>query len=415
MNFPLYIARRTYTDSGDKKKVSKPALYIATAGVAIGLAVMIVSVCVIFGFKHTIRNKVVGLGSHLTVASYNALHGGEQTPIDVTDSMLTVIRKTPGQKHIERYAITQGILKTDSDFIGVVYKGIAADYDTTFIHSSLKSGFIPKFSDKASGNKILVSQIIADKLKIKAGDKVYSYFINGSDIRARRFTVAGIYQTNMSKFDETLCFCDLYTAVKLNGWEESQISGIEISVADYKAIDQASNYLVKNVNRAEDKYGVMYSSETIQEMYPQVFSWLDLLDLNVWIILALMTCVAGITIISGLLIIILERTNMIGILKALGCRNKSVRHVFLWFAAFIIGRGILIGDAIGIGIVLLQQFTGIVKLDASVYYVDYVPVELNLPIILLINISTLLICLLVFIGPSFLVSHITPAKSMKYE
>lgn len=415
MNFPLYIARRIYTDSGDKKKVSKPALYIATAGVAIGLAVMIVSVCVIFGFKHTIRNKVVGLGSHLTVASYNALHGGEQTPIDVTDSMLTVIRKTPGQKHIERYAITQGILKTDSDFIGVVYKGIAADYDTTFIHSSLKSGFIPKFSDKAGGNKILVSQIIADKLKIKAGDKVYSYFINGSDIRARRFTVAGIYQTNMSKFDETLCFCDLYTAVKLNGWEESQISGIEISVADYKAIDQASNYLVKNVNRAEDKYGVMYSSETIQEMYPQVFSWLDLLDLNVWIILALMTCVAGITIISGLLIIILERTNMIGILKALGCRNKSVRHVFLWFAAFIIGRGILIGDAIGIGIVLLQQFTGIVKLDASVYYVDYVPVELNLPIILLINISTLLICLLVFIGPSFLVSHITPAKSMKYE
>ena len=415
MNFPLYIARRIYTDSGDKKKVSKPALYIATAGVAIGLAVMIVSVCVIFGFKHTIRNKVVGLGSHLTVASYNALHGGEQTPIDVTDSMLTVIRKTPGQKHIERYAITQGILKTDSDFIGVVYKGIAADYDTTFIHSSLKSGFIPKFSDKAGGNKILVSQIIADKLKIKAGDKVYSYFINGSDIRARRFTVAGIYQTNMSKSDETLCFCDLYTAVKLNGWEESQISGIEISVADYKAIDQASNYLVKNVNRAEDKYGVMYSSETIQEMYPQVFSWLDLLDLNVWIILALMTCVAGITIISGLLIIILERTNMIGILKALGCRNKSVRHVFLWFAAFIIGRGILIGDAIGIGIVLLQQFTGIVKLDASVYYVDYVPVELNLPIILLINISTLLICLLVFIGPSFLVSHITPAKSMKYE
>lgn len=415
MNFPLYIARRIYTDSGDKKKVSKPALYIATAGVAIGLAVMIVSVCVILGFKHTIRNKVVGLGSHLTVASYNALHGGEQTPIDVTDSMLTVIRKTPGQKHIERYAITQGILKTDSDFIGVVYKGIAADYDTTFIHSSLKSGFIPKFSDKANGNKILVSQIIADKLKIKAGDKVYSYFINGSDIRARRFTVAGIYQTNMSKFDETLCFCDLYTAVKLNGWEESQISGIEISVADYKAIDQASNYLVKNVNRAEDKYGVMYSSETIQEMYPQVFSWLDLLDLNVWIILALMTCVAGITIISGLLIIILERTNMIGILKALGCRNKSVRHVFLWFAAFIIGRGILIGDAIGIGIVLLQQFTGIVKLDASVYYVDYVPVELNLPIILLINVSTLLICLLVFIGPSFLVSHITPAKSMKYE
>ncbi len=415
MNFPLYIAKRIYKDSGDKKKVSKPALYIATAGVAIGLAVMIVSVCVIFGFKHTIRNKVVGLGSHLTVASYDALHGGEQTPIELTDSMLSIIKNTPGEKHLQRYAITQGILKTDSDFIGVIYKGIAADYDTTFIHSSLKSGFIPKFNDKSSGNKILISQSIANKLKAKAGDKIFSYFINGNDIRARKFTVAGVYQTNMSKFDETLCYCDLYSAVKLNGWNESQVSGVEISVADYNAIDQASRYLVKNVNRIEDRNGVMYSSEKIQEMYPQVFSWLSLLDLNVWIILALMTCVAGITIISGLLIIILERTNMIGVLKALGCRNKSVRHIFMWFAAFIIGRGILIGDAIGIGIVLLQQFTRIVKLDASVYYVDYVPVEINLPVIALINISTLLICLLVFIGPSFLVSHITPAKSMKYE
>lgn len=415
MNFPLYIAKRIYKDSGDKKKVSKPALYIATAGVAIGLAVMIVSVCVIFGFKHTIRNKVVGLGSHLTVASYDALHGGEQTPIELTDSMLSIIKNTPGEKHLQRYAITQGILKTDSDFIGVIYKGIAADYDTTFIHSSLKSGFIPKFSDKSSGSKILISQSIANKLKAKAGDKIFSYFINGNDIRARKFTVAGVYQTNMSKFDETLCYCDLYSAVKINGWNESQVSGVEITVADYNAIDQASRYLVKNVNRIEDRNGVMYSSETIQEMYPQVFSWLSLLDLNVWIILALMTCVAGITIISGLLIIILERTNMIGVLKALGCRNKSVRHIFMWFAAFIIGRGILIGDAIGIGIVLLQQFTRIVKLDASVYYVDYVPVEINLPVIALINISTLLICLLVFIGPSFLVSHITPAKSMKYE
>ncbi len=415
MNFPLYIAKRIYKDSGDKKKVSKPALYIATAGVAIGLAVMIVSVCVIFGFKHTIRNKVVGLGSHLTVASYDALHGGEQTPIELDDSMLSVIKRIPGEKHIQRYAITQGILKTDSDFIGVIYKGIAADYDTAFIHSSLKSGFIPKFSCKNSGNKILISQSIANKLKVKAGDKIFSYFINGNDIRARRFTVAGIYQTNMSKFDETLCYCDLYSAVKLNGWNNKQVSGVEISVADYNAIDQASRYLVKNVNRIEDKNGVMYSSETIQEMYPQVFSWLSLLDLNVWIILALMTCVAGITIISGLLIIILERTNMIGVLKALGCRNKSVRHIFMWFAAFIIGRGILIGDAIGIGIVLLQQFTRMVKLDASVYYVDFVPVEINLPVIILINISTLLICLLVFIGPSFLVSHITPAKSMKYE
>lgn len=415
MNLPLYIARRIYSDTSDKKKVSKPALYIATTGVAIGLAVMIISICVIFGFKHTIRDKVAGLASHLTVASYSTLHGGEQLPVHVSDSMMNIIRKTPGEKHLQRYAMTQGILKTDSDFMGVMFKGIAADYDTTFISSCLVEGSVPIFSDSAGGNRILVSKIIADKLKIHAGDKIFSYFINGGDVRARRFTVSGVYQTNMTKFDQALCFCDLYTAAKLNGWQEGQVTGVEINVADYDAVSTAADYLVSRVNRTEDKYGETFSSETIQDMYPQVFSWLDLLDLNVWIIIALMTCVAGITIISGLLIIILERTNMIGLLKALGCRNKTVRHTFMWFAAFIIGRGILIGDAIGIGIVALQHFTRLVRLDASVYYVDYVPVELNIPAILIVNVSTLLVCLLVFVGPSFLVSHITPAKSMKYE
>lgn len=415
MNFPLYIAKRIYKGTGDNRKVSKPALYIATAGVAIGLAVMIVSVSVIFGFKHTIRDKVIGLGSHITVASYPALHGGEQTPVELTDSIIGVLKKMPGERHMQRYALTQGILKTDSDFMGVVFKGIAADYDTTFIHSAMKAGLIPKFSDSKGGNKILISQSIADKLKLKAGDRLFSYFINGNDVRVRRFTVVGIYQTNMSKFDETLCYCDLYTAVKLNGWQPGQVSGVEMMVDDYGRLDYSEDYLVKNINRIEDRFGEMFSSETVQEMYPQVFSWLDLLDLNVWIILALMTCVAGITIVSGLLIIILERTQMIGILKSLGCRNNCVRHIFIWFASFLIGRGLLIGDAVGLGIVLLQQFTKVVKLDASVYYVDYVPVEINMPAILLINIVTLLVCLLVFVGPSFLVSHITPAKSMKYE
>lgn len=415
MNFPLFIAKRIYSDNGDKKKVSKPALYIATAGVAIGLAVMIVSVCVVFGFKHTIRNKVIGLGSDITVASYNTLHGMAQSPVEVDDSMAAVIKGMPGMKGMQRFAVTQGILKTDSDFIGVAFKGIAQDYDTTFIHSCMKEGAIPKFSDSASSNRILVSGSIANKLKIKAGDRIFAYFINNNDIRVRRFTVSGVYQTNMTKYDETLCFCDLYTAVKLNGWEPKQVTGLEISVNDYKNIDQAADYLVKRVNRATDRYGETFSSETVQDMYPQIFSWLDLLDLNVWIILALMTCVAAITIISGLLIIILEKTTMIGILKSLGCRNKTLRHTFMWFAAFLVGKGILIGDAVGIGIVALQYFTRIVKLDASVYYVDYVPVEFNILAIVAINLATLAICLLTFVGPSFIVSHVTPAKSMKYD
>lgn len=415
MNFPLFIAKRIYGEKGDKGIVSKPALYIAIAGVAVGLAVMIISVCVIIGFKHTIRDKVFGLGSNLTVASYNTLHGSVQSPIFYGDSIKAVMEKTPGMKHLQRYAMTQGILKTENDFMGVAFKGIGEEYDTTFIASCITDGVIPKFSSMHSSNKILISQNIANKLKLKAGDRIYAYFINNQDIRARRFTVSGIYQTNMTKFDEALCFCDLYTAVKLNGWEQGQITGAEMTLNKFNQLDNAADYLVKHVNRNEDKFGETYSSETVLEMYPQIFSWLDLLDLNVWIILALMTCVAGITIVSGLLIIILERTNMIGILKALGCRNKTVRRIFMWFAVFIVGKGLIIGDIIGLGLILIQKFTHLVKLDAAVYYVDYVPVEINIPAIILINISTLVVCLLIFVGPSFIVSNITPSKSMKYE
>lgn len=415
MNFPLFIARRLYSERGENNKVSKPALYIATTGVALGLAVMIISVCVILGFKHTIRDKVTGLGAHATVANFVSLHGSEQRPIDYSDSIRNVLKKTPGLKSMQSFAMTQGILKTDSDFMGVAYKGIAADYDTAFIHSCMTEGSIPGFSDKSSGNQILISKNIATKLRLKTGDRVFSYFINNGDIRVRRYTVAGIYQTNMTKFDESLCFCDLYSAVKLNGWSQGQVSGVELQLHDIANVPIAARYLVKNVNRQGDKFGETYSSETVYEMYPQIFSWLDLLDLNVWIILGLMICVSGITIISGLLIIILERTRMIGTLKAMGCRNRSVRNIFIWFAALVIGRGLILGDIIALGLVALQKYTKFVSLDASVYYVDYVPVEINAPLILLINAATLAICLLVFIGPSYIVSHINPVKTIKYE
>ena len=415
MNFPLFIARRLYSERGENNKVSKPALYIATTGVALGLAVMIISVCVILGFKHTIRDKVTGLGAHATVANFVSLHGSEQRPIDYSDSIRNVLKKTPGLKSMQSFAMTQGILKTDSDFMGVAYKGIAADYDTAFIHSCMTEGSIPGFSDKSSGNKILISKNIATKLRLKTGDRVFSYFINNGDIRVRRYTVAGIYQTNMTKFDESLCFCDLYSAVKLNGWSQGQVSGVELQLHDIANVPIAARYLVKNVNRQGDKFGETYSSETVYEMYPQIFSWLDLLDLNVWIILAIMTAVAVVTMISGLLIIILERTTMIGILKALGARNKTVRHTFLWFAAFIIGKGLLWGNLLGLGLVILQHFTGFAKLDPTTYYVDTVPVEINWLFVVALNVATMLIAIVVLIAPSYLISHIHPARSMRYE
>lgn len=417
MNFPLFIARRIYSDHiGDQQKVSKPAIRIAVAGVAIGLAVMIISVCVVLGFKHTIRDKVVGFGSHIQVANFYTLQSSAiDQPVAIGDSMMNVLKKTEGVKHVQRFAMKQGILKTDNDFLGVMFKGVGPEFDSTFIHKSMVEGSIPHFSDQQSTNRILISKDMASKLRVKTGDRIFAYFIGEGGVRTRRFTISGIYQTNLAQYDKTTCFCDLYTARKLNAWTDDMVTGAELTVNDFKQLNATANDIINRVNRTQDQYGNTFSSKTIRELSPQIFSWLDLLDLNVWIILAIMTAVAVVTMISGLLIIILERTTMIGVLKALGARNSTVRHTFLWFAAFIIGKGLLIGDALALALILLQKFTGFAKLDPQTYYVDVVPVELDWTLIVALNVGTMLIALFVLIAPSYLVSHIHPAKSMRYE
>lgn len=276
-------------------------------------------------------------------------------------------------------------------------------------------GSIPKFDDKASHNQILVSQLMADKLGLKTGQRIFAYFIDNNGVRTRRFTISGIYQTNLKKFDEIMVYTDLYTAVKLNGWEEDQASGAEITVKDFNQLQTTEDYYVKNVNRTVDRYGETYSSGTIKDLNPQIFQWLDLMDLNVWVILGLMLAVAGVTMISGLLIIILERTSMIGVMKALGARNKTIRHTFLWFAVFIISKGLVFGNLIALSILAIQKHTGLIKLDAQTYYVSTVPVEFNWLFIVALNIATLLICVFMLVAPSYLISHIHPAKSMRYE
>ena len=249
MNFPLYIARKIYSYTGDRQKVSKPAVRIAIAGVAIGLAVMIISVSVVFGFKHTIQDKVIGFGSHIQVADFMTLQNQEQYPIQMNDSMVRVIRDIPGVAHVQRYAMKQGILKTDKDFLGVMFKGVGPDYDTTFLHKNLVEGTIPRFSDQKSSNHILVSRKMADMLQVKCGDKIFAYFIDQQGVRARRFTIQGIYQTNLTQYDRTICFIDLYTAVKLNGWEPDQASGAEVTVADFSRIDDTESFFIDRINQ----------------------------------------------------------------------------------------------------------------------------------------------------------------------
>ena len=415
MNFPLFIAKRIYFSEGDRHEVSRPAIRIATVGVAIGLAVMIITVSVILGFKHTIRVKVVGFGSHIQVTNFVTQQTAVPAPIAISDTLMRKLKKIPNVRHVECYTMTQGILKTDSDFLGVAFKGVGEDYDLSFIRQNMQEGKLPTFSSKKSSNQVVVSRKMADKLHLHVGDKVYAYFIAYDDVRARRFTVSGIYQSNMKQFDDVLCLTDQRTTSRLNDWENDQCSGAEILVKDFEHINETNMAVVELIKNHTDRYGETLSSQTIFEAYPQIFSWLSLLDINVWIILALMICVAGFTMISGLLIIILERTQMIGILKALGARNKSVRHTFLWFAAFIISQGLLIGDVIGIGLVVLQQQTSFIHLDPASYYVDTAPMELNIPIIVALNVATLLISVFVLIAPSYLVSHIQPVKAMQFD
>ena len=414
-SLPLFLAKRIYAAEGDRHQVSRPAIRIATIGIAIGIAVMIITVSVILGFKHSIRDKIVGFGNHIQITSFAAQQTAIPVPISLTKQEIQQLQRLPNVEHLQRYALTQGILKTDSDFLGVAFKGIDQHYDLSFLKQCLVEGSMPVFSNQKSSNRLVISRQIANTLGLKVGDKVFAYFIAYDDVRVRRFTISGIYQSNMKQFDDVLCLTDLRTTLKLNDWEDDQMSGMELTLRDFSKLEETALQVTDIVKNQTDSYGETLSSQTIYEAYPNIFSWLSLLDINVWIILILMLCVAGFTMISGLLIIILERTQMIGLLKAFGARNSIVRRTFLWFAVFIIGRGLLAGNIIGIGLVLLQQHTGFVKLDPDSYYVSTAPVELSVPLVVLLNIGTLLISVFVLLAPSHLVSRIQPAKAIRFE
>lgn len=415
MNWKLFIARRIYRSSGKSgREATNPAIRIAMAGIAIGLAVMIVSVAVVVGFKNQVRDKVVGLASEVIITSLDDAQLYMTQPVAASDSLLDALTNKEGVEHAQRFTTKPGMIMTDDNFQGMILKGVGQEYDMDYLINHLLEGEIPQFADTASTGKVIISKSISDKLHIKIGDKIYTYFVD-DNIRARRLTVSGIYQTNFSAFDDFFLLTDIYTVNRLNGWKPDQVSGIELDVKDYSQIDNVNDEIRSDILEYTDKYGQNYFSRTIVEANPQIFAWLDLLDLNVWVILILMTGVAGFTMISGLLIIILERTNMIGVLKAMGADNTSIREIFLSFSVFLIGRGMLWGNVIGVSLCLIQFFFEPFKLDPTIYYLSSVPVELNIFYYILLNVFTLLVSVLMLIGPSYLISRIHPAKSIKFE
>ena len=414
MNLEYFIAKRLHFNGEGHRRMSRPAVRIATLGIAVGLAVMLVAVSIVVGFKQEVSNQIIGFGSHIQVANYGSSNNYETEPIAPSDSILTVLRSLPHVQHVQEVATKPGIVKTEDDFHGVVLKGVNNSFDWHFFKRNLVAGDTLVYNDSVLTNDVLISQAIANLLHLEVGDRFLTYFIT-DPVRARKFKVRGIYQTTFADYDKLFLITDIRHIQTLNHWDTTQMSQLEILVDDFSKVDEIENTVFRSIANRYDNEGTFYQSRTIKELVPRVFEWLDMLDINAWVILMLMLIVAGFNMISGLLILILERTNTIGMLKAMGAYNWSIRKIFLYQSLFLIGKGMLWGNIIGVSLILVQYFTHVIPLDASMYYVSYVPVSLNILYWFLLNVGTIILSLAMLILPSYLITRIMPASAIRFD
>jgi len=414
MNLPYFIAQRLIKGRREGTSFSRPINVIAIIGIAMGLAVMIVAVAILTGFKQQIREKIVGFGSNIQISNFDSNISFETAPIRQNQEFIPKIKNIPGISHVQVYATKAGIIKTDADFQGVILKGVGSDFDWSYFSKNMIDGSAFTVTDTARTNNVIISKKISDMLLLKTGDSFAMHFVQDPP-RIRKFTVSGIYETSLEEFDKIYVFCDIGHIKRLNGWDDDQISGFEIFIKDFNRLDEMTmsvrDAIGYQVLEDEEKFKVT----NIKMKYPQIFDWLNFQDVNVIIIIFLMLVVAGFNMISGLLILILEKTNMIGILKALGSEDVTIRKVFLYQAAYLISKGLLWGNLIGIGIAFIQLKTGLVTLDPSSYYIKTVPVNLDLIHILILNAGTLAAILVMLLVPSNLISRITPVKAIRYD
>lgn len=414
MNLELFIAKKITINNKGEGNISHPIISIAKISIALGICIMILAVAIVTGFKSEITNKVIGFGSHIQISNYDNNSSFETQPIDKNLISKEKIESLPGVAHLQSFATKPGILKTKSEIQGVVLNGIEKDFDWSFFKSHLVDGNIINVQDSAKSNEILISKKLSQLLHLKIGDKLSVYFIQQPP-RERRFTISGIFNTGMEEFDKLFLICDMRHIQKLNDWTENQVSGYEIFIENFDDLEYIEQQVRGITASAFTEDGAGLKVRTIVRKYPQIFSWLDMLDVNVWIILSLMVLVAGFNMISGLLIIILEKTNMIGILKALGTPNWSVRKIFLYQSSMIIGKGMFWGNIVGILFCLLQHHFQIIPLDPTNYYVDTVPINLKVSHLILLNIGSLIITVSMLLIPSYLITKITPVKAIQFD
>lgn len=404
----IQIAMRLYFSKDGEKRTSRPAVRVALAGMIVGVLVMILTICVVVGFKQTITQKIAGFGAHIQLVSFDNNNTYDMQPIEVDDSLLCQLNSYPHVQAVAPFITKPGMLKTDSAFHGIVLKG--TDY-WEFFAANLLEGTIPQ-----SPQEVIISNSVLNRLDLQIGDAINAYFVDESDVRARRWKIVGVYQTGFEQFDQLFVLTSLEATRRLQRWEEKTYSGVEVLLNDVNHIEEVADEMYFDVvNRVDENGYNIYYIQTLHQQNPAIFAWLDLLDMNVVVIIILMLLVAGFNIISGLIILIMESVQLIGTLKAMGADNRFVRRIFLTQAALLVGKGVLWGNIIGLAIAAIQYFGHLIPLDPITYYVSYVPIAFAWEWIILLNVLTIALSMLILLLPSMLITRISPAKVMHFE
>lgn len=393
-----------------ESKLSGPVIRIAVMAVSVSILVMLLTLAIVTGFKQEVSNKVIGFGAHLQITAFDNVNSVEMKPISINTQFQNDLKATPGVSHIQPYITKAGIIRTDEETHGVVLKGVDSSYNWKFFETSLKAGTLPKYSNSSRSNSALISSEVAKKLNLALGDALRIYFIpqTGTIARARKLDIVGIYETGLSEFDDHIVICDIQHLAKLNDWENGEVTGYEILIDDFNQLPEMERAIYDNLPYT-------LTVQSIKSAYPQIFEWLELQNINVTILITLMIIISIITMISTLLVLILEQISMIGILKALGAHSTSIRKIFIYQAIHIIFRGIIWGNSIGLILCFLQAKFHILKLPQESYFMSFVPIQLQFSHFLIINIATVIICASVLILPTLIITKISPIQTIRYE
>ena len=413
MNFELFIVKRIIRSRPGKKSGANTLVNVSVIAIALSMAVMILSIAILTGFKKEIKDKLTGFGSHIQISSLTANNSWEAGPIDVNQPFIDTLKSDPDISGIYPFATKPGIVQSGKELQGIILKGVEPGYNWDFFTRNLSAGRVPDLTNPDS-LEILISKSLARILRVNPGMKLNTYFIQDPP-RMRPFKICGIYETGLEEYDKLFCYCNLAQIREINGWNAGEVSGFEIRLVNPSKMDQIASRIRETVDESCIQSGNILQIKTLQDLAPGFFDFLSLTDTNVWVILSLMVLIAGFNMISGLLIIILDRTKMIGTLKALGTNNRSMARIFLLQASYIIGKGIIIGNTIGISLSLLQDRFKLIPLDPQSYFVDSVPIHINLIHLLLLNTGTLVLTLVMMLIPSTFLSRVSPGKTIEFD